>query len=101
MDTSLVICFLVALAATTAGALTGMGGVIIKPGLDGLGHYDVRSVSMLSAITVFSMAVVSMVTMLRKERGGDVPKAVVIPLAVGLWPGAVLETRSCPPWQAL
>lgn len=60
-----IIYFLVALFATTVGALAGLGGgVIIKPSLDllcqnGIGNYDITTISLLSTFTVFSMAVVS------------------------------------------
>lgn len=37
------------------------GGVIIKPALDFLGHYDVATIGVLSAATVFSMACVSVI----------------------------------------
>lgn len=51
---------LVALAATLAGALTGMGGgVIIKPVLDLLGQYDAASIDALACFTVLTMAMVS------------------------------------------
>lgn len=52
--------FLIALLATTAGAMTGMGGgVIIKPLLDLLGDYDAATIGVLSALTVFVMSLVS------------------------------------------
>lgn len=58
--------FLICLAATTLGAISGIGGgVIIKPVLDALSPLGVSSISFLSACTVWVMAVVSMVT----ERG--------------------------------
>ncbi|MBC2850611.1 sulfite exporter TauE/SafE family protein [Cetobacterium sp. 8H] len=52
--------FLIATFATILGSLAGLGGgVIIKPILDTLGHYDLSTVGVLSSITVFSMALVS------------------------------------------
>lgn len=74
--------FLMALAATTVGAVTGMGGgVIIKPVLDIFAHYDVGSISMLSAITVFSMSIVSTI---RQRHHPEKPAAsTVIPLGIG------------------
>ncbi|HLQ75126.1 MAG TPA: sulfite exporter TauE/SafE family protein, partial [Alloiococcus sp.] len=55
------IYFAVGLIATIFGALAGLGGgVIIKPVLDLLGDYDVGTISVLSAATVFSMSVVSL-----------------------------------------
>ena len=54
------IYFLVALFSTIIGATAGVGGgVIIKPVLDLLGDYDVKTIGVLSAITIFSMTVVS------------------------------------------
>ena len=52
--------FLIAICATTVGSLTGMGGgVIIKPLMDVLHGFDVQTIGVLSAITVFAMSVVS------------------------------------------
>ncbi len=52
--------FLVAILATTIGSLAGIGGgVIIKPAMDFLGHYDLPTISVISSITVLSMAIVS------------------------------------------
>lgn len=88
-----ILYFLVAIFATTVGALTGMGGgVIIKPVLDILGHYDVGSISMLSSITVFFMALVSVA-----RHRGDIHKrdaAIVIPLALGSVLGGNLGTTA-------
>ncbi len=59
-DNVIFIYFLVAFGATTFGALAGLGGgIIIKPLLDTLGHYDLSTIGLLSSITVFSMAIVS------------------------------------------
>ncbi|MEG2119590.1 MAG: sulfite exporter TauE/SafE family protein, partial [Pseudoflavonifractor sp.] len=56
----LLLYFLIAIGATTAGSMTGMGGgVIIKPLLDLLHGFDVETIGVLSAITVFAMSVVS------------------------------------------
>lgn len=55
-----IIYLLVALISTIIGAISGLGGgVIIKPVLDAIGQYDVATIGLLSAFTVFSMAVVS------------------------------------------
>ncbi|MEF9990863.1 MAG: sulfite exporter TauE/SafE family protein [Romboutsia sp.] len=55
-----IIYFLVGLLATTVGAISGLGGgVIIKPVLDTLGHYDISSIGILSTFTVFSMSIVA------------------------------------------
>lgn len=57
----IIIYFLVGFLATTAGAIAGLGGgVIIKPVLDALNHYDVATIGVLSSATVFSMSIVSL-----------------------------------------
>jgi len=51
---------IVALIATTLGALTGMGGgVMLRPALDLLGGLDALNVSMMSSIAVLSMTTIS------------------------------------------
>ncbi len=63
-----VIYSILALVACTAGAISGMGGgVIVKPIMDLIGHYDATTISLLSSITVFSMSVVSLI----KSRGNS------------------------------
>src|SRR5699024_10194229 len=57
-----IIYFIVGIIAATFGAIAGIGGgVIIKPALDLLGHYDLASIGILSAVCVFSMASVSLI----------------------------------------
>lgn len=47
-----ILYFLIAIGATTVGSLTGMGGgVIIKPLMDVLHHFDVETIGVLSSIT--------------------------------------------------
>lgn len=77
-----ILYFIISIFATTLGALTGMGGgVIIKPVLDMLGHYDVASISMLSSITVFVMSAVSL---FRQRNNPEKPKSLIaVPLAIG------------------
>ena len=83
-----IIYFLVALVATTLGSLVGLGGgVIIKPCLEFIGEYDIVSISILSSITVFSMAVVSTSKQVKK---GFRPSKKIIYLAVGAIFGGVL-----------
>lgn len=61
-----VVYFFIALFATTLGALAGLGGgIIIKPLLDFLNHYDIKTISVLSSFTVLSMAMVSTIKQLR------------------------------------
>ena len=50
----------IALIASIIGALSGLGGgVIIKPILDAIGHYDITTINLLSSFTVLSMAIAS------------------------------------------
>lgn len=79
------IYFLISVSATTAGAMTGMGGgVIIKPVLDLMGQYDVATIGMLSSITVFTMAIVSVLRQLKNK----VP--IRLDLALALAFGSIL-----------
>lgn len=88
-----IIYFLVAIFATTVGALAGLGGgVIIKPSLDllcqnGIGNYDITTISLLSTFTVFSMAVVSIYRQIKS--GFKIEKQLVY-LALGAIMGGVL-----------
>ena len=73
------IYFLIALFATTIGALTGIGGgVIIKPVLDLLGNFDVSTISVLSSFTVFSMAIVSIIRQSKENVKMDKRKTIII-----------------------
>lgn len=61
--------FIVCIAATTLGAIAGIGGgVIIKPVLDAVGKMDVATISFLSGCTVLAMSVVSLL----RSRDGQV-----------------------------
>jgi uncharacterized membrane protein YfcA len=54
--------FLIALCATTIGAIAGLGGgVIIKPILDFLGNYNLSTIGVLSSATVLSMSIISII----------------------------------------
>lgn len=79
--------FLISLLATTIGAMTGMGGgVIIKPVLDMMHHYDAATVGVLSSLTVLIMSLVSVLKQIR-QKAKIIPK-IVIPLALGsVWGG--------------
>ena len=81
--------FLIAIGATAVGSLTGMGGgVIIKPVLDVMGRFDPSTIGVLSSVTVFSMAVVSIgKQMLARTK---IPFATALPLAVGSVAGGQL-----------
>src|SRR5690625_3746582 len=57
-----ILYFLIGLIASVFGAIAGIGGgVIIKPILDSFGHYDVATIGILSAATVFTMSCVSLI----------------------------------------
>mgnify|MGYP002564376294 CR=1 FL=1 len=77
-----ILYFLIAIGATTVGSLTGMGGgVIIKPLMDVMHHFDVETIGVLSSITVFSMSAVSIgKQMLAKTQ---IPFQIAIPLSLG------------------
>ena len=58
-----ILYFIIGMFATIFGAMAGLGGgVIIKPVLDLLNDYDVGTIGILSASTVFAMACVSLIT---------------------------------------
>lgn len=81
--------FLIAIGATTIGSLTGMGGgVIIKPALDLLGQYDAATIGVLSSVTVFCMALVSISKQLRQKT--VIPFQTVLPLALGSMIGGTI-----------
>lgn len=80
---------LLAFAATTAGAVSGMGGgVILKPLLDATGMFDVESIGVLTSATVLVMAVVS-VAKHRRERT-HLPVRLAAPLVAGSVAGGFL-----------
>lgn len=63
-----VLYLIIGLVATIFGALAGLGGgVIIKPVLDLLGHYDVVTISILSAATVLAMSSVSLLNSIKSD----------------------------------
>lgn len=81
--------FLICIAATTLGAISGIGGgVIIKPVMDALSGMGVSTISFLSGCTVLTMSVVSIL----RSRGGDAkidPKRGTL-LAVGGAAGGIV-----------
>ena len=84
--------FLIALGATTVGALTGMGGgVIIKPLCDVIGTYDAQTIGVLACITVFSMALVSLGKQLRQK--ASFALEISIPLSAGAVLGGSIGQR--------
>lgn len=81
------IFFVIVLIATTVGGIAGMGGgVIIKPALDFLGG-DIAVVAVLSAVTVLTMTIVSMIRQSRK--GFKIDKDMVLLAAAALVGGVV------------
>jgi uncharacterized protein len=77
-----IIYFLIAILSTTIGAMTGMGGgVIIKPVLDMLNDFPVETVSVLSSVTVFSMALVSIGKQIYSKT--KISFTICLPLAIG------------------
>lgn len=83
-----IIYFFTAIIATTLGSLAGLGGgVIIKPVLDTLNHFDLSSVSILSSCTVFAMALIS--TFKQMKNGFQVQKQMII-LSIGSILGGIL-----------
>lgn len=62
------IYFIIGLIATLIGSLAGLGGgIIIKPMLDLLGHFDVATITILSAATVFAMSIVSLTNYIKLD----------------------------------
>lgn len=88
----ILIYLLIALGATTIGAIAGVGGgVIIKPVLDFIGDYNVSAIGVISACTVFSMAVVSIIKQLRYKFKIEIKKTVFI--GIGSVIGGVLGEK--------
>lgn len=84
--------FLIALFATTAGAMTGMGGgVIIKPLLDLLGGYDTATIGVLSSLTVLIMSLVSVAKQMLKKT--EIVPGIAVPLALGSVAGGNLGNK--------
>ena len=81
--------FLICFAATTLGAISGIGGgVIIKPVMDAISGMGISTISFLSSCTVLAMSVVSVL----RSLGGDTridPKQGTL-LAVGGAAGGVV-----------
>lgn len=86
------IYFILALFATTVGSLTGMGGgVIIKPLMDVLGDYNVQTIGIVSSITVFSMAIVSVLKQIKAKT--EIPFKTAVPLGFGSVAGGFLGEK--------
>ena len=85
--------FLIALFATTAGAMTGMGGgVIIKPLLDLLGGYDTATIGgAVPPLTVLIMSLVSVAKQMLKKT--EIVPGIAVPLALGSVAGGNLGNK--------
>lgn len=79
---------IIALAASTIGAISGIGGgIIMKPVLDALGALDIPSINFLSGCTVLAMTTVSL---LRARGQGGIAFPVSLYLALGAVVGGLL-----------
>src|SRR5699024_1537065 len=88
-----VLYFLIGLGATIFGALAGLGGgVIIKPAVDFVGDYDVGSIGILSAATVFAMSCVSLMNSAKQNVRINVKSS--LSLAIGSIIGGILGKLS-------
>lgn len=83
---------IVILAATSLGAVAGLGGgVIIKPLLDALGYHDATTIGIYSSMAVFTMCVVSLA---RQARAGfDFDRRVALWVSVGSLVGGLVGER--------
>jgi uncharacterized membrane protein YfcA len=85
--------FILAFAATLAGAVTGMGGgVVIKPLLDAMGSFKPAEVNLLSSSAVLVMAFVSMARTLLKKKPSKQPLdfRLGLPIAVSAAIGGLI-----------
>lgn len=83
-----IIYFIIALGATMIGATAGLGGgIIIKPSLDALGHYNLSVIGILSSATVLSMAGVTTLRYLLK--GMHITKTLIF-LTIGAIFGGII-----------
>lgn len=82
--------FLVALLASLAGSICGIGGgVIIKPALDATGIMSVSSINFLSGCTVFAMSIVSVYKNMRNGKTRINVKTATL-LAIGAAAGGII-----------
>ena len=81
--------FAICLLATTAGAVSGIGGgVIIKPVMDAVSGLNVSTISFLSGCTVLAMAAVSLIRSRNTEVKIEIKKTTL--LAIGASAGGIL-----------
>ncbi|MCL2365438.1 MAG: sulfite exporter TauE/SafE family protein [Oscillospiraceae bacterium] len=87
-----VVYFLIAISATTVGAIAGLsGGIIIRPVMDVLGDFNAQTISILSSITVLSMSVVSAGKQIMQK--AKINYRIVMPLALGAAIGGICGQR--------
>lgn len=80
---------IVAFLATIIGSLTGLGGgIIIKPVMDMISDFPVDTIGIISSITVFSMALVSILKYYMK--GKRMPLQIVAPIGAGSVLGGII-----------
>lgn len=84
-----VIYFLVTVAATSAGGVSGMGGgIMIKPVLDFMGGLTPAVIGVMSSATVLVMSVIS--TWRNIKNGIEIEKNVAVPVALGSVTGGLV-----------
>lgn len=77
-----IILFLVAVGASTIGAISGMGGgVIIKPVMDAVSGLSASTISFMSCCTVLTMAVSTYIRGLKSDI--KLNYSILVPLALG------------------
>ena len=87
-----ILYFFIAIGATTAGSLTGMGGgIIIKPLMDLIHQFDVETIGVLSSITVFAMSSVSIGRQIIAKQ--PFPFQIAVPLSIGSVLGGYLGEK--------
>jgi uncharacterized membrane protein YfcA len=88
----LFVYILISFAATLLGSITGLGGgIIIKPALDVVGDLPLKTIGILSAITVFTMSLYSILRFIRM--GVRIPQKIVVLVATGSLFGGMIGQR--------
>ncbi len=84
-----IVFFIIALVASTIGAISGIGGgVIIKPVMDAFSGLDIATINFLSGCTVLTMSVSSFIRGLKNEIKVNYKRS--IPLAIGASVGGIV-----------
>lgn len=83
-----IVLFLVAIGASTIGAISGMGGgVIIKPVMDAVSGLSASTISFMSCCTVLTMAISTYIRGVKTHYKLDY--SILVPLALGAAIGGV------------